>query len=609
MQHGEAEVQRVTFHVSQLGFRPGSSQRVLLSVTGEAPDTITIRVNDLYDRRERTGVTPEGWTSRRFPWPFDPLLGDVVETPAARTVECRLERTRWGSVYRGDLGGLDTIGTYTLESDLGVSLPFEIASDLYDRIHDGYLAFTHAQRSGQPGHGAVGPLFLDDARLDSDGAQVLAVGGWYDAGDYRQWTAQTSLNLGVLAALANHGPEMLRERALDELNWGRDYFLHLVNDEGAVPENVGGGVLAPGYDMSTWWFDNHGGTACDDSGGTPTDDVPFSGDERTAMAYRSPHAENVLIRELAVSCSAGPTVNAARSRTVAERIWRRSRALGFEERTLFIASRLRAAIALSRLTAPVVSQQEIAQLTELLLTRQHITSGGGHALSGYFLEDGDSDAFRSIPYSCEPALALLEATEVLDGDDRSRACRAVAEYIDSYLLTDAQSNPFGLPPYGVYLEREQPDRQSFRDAGDGRWVRTFGAPWNRDSIIHGNSAVVMHQCYLLARASVTARRPEWAQAAEALLQWTTGANPQGLSLMLGVGYRHPVPFSVRRPNMPGGIVIGHIGREDDTPYLETSNAVNWNTQEVYGVPTVYAAQAALWLSGRLQPSVDDGGSW
>lgn len=591
------------FHVTQLGFRPGSPQRVLVSVPGCDADTIRVRANAGYDRRRRTGSTPPGWTSRRFAWPFDPMDGtpdDDGRTDASGlpTVVCALEGTRWGSFYRGDLGGMGA-GIYTLELDGGVSLPFEIAESLYDRLLAGYLDYTMAQRSAQPQHGVDGPLFLDDARTDTDGAQVLAVGGWYDAGDHRQWTSTTALHLGALATIAVDGPQAWRERAQAELDWGLDYFLHLVDDQGRVPDNVGGGALPPGFDLTTWWFENHAGTACDGSGSAPSDDVPSSGDERIAMMDRNPHAENVLIRELAVSCPAGPAAQAARARIVAERVWRRSRSLGAEPRTLFLASRLRAAVALSRLAAPVVSRQEVVELAERLLRRQHVAPATSPALSGYFMEQGGADAFRSIPFSCEPALALLDAAEVLDGELRVRACRAVAEYIDRYLLADAGSNPFGLPPYGVYLERLHPDLQLFRDAGDGRWVRTFMAPWNRDAIVHGNSAVLMHQCYLLARAAATARRPEWAGAAELILQWSAGANPEGLSVFLGLGYRHPVPFSPRLPTMPGAVLNGHIGRPDDTPYLETSTAVNWNTQEVYGVPSTYAAQAVLWLTGRL----------
>jgi hypothetical protein len=41
---------------------------------------------------------------------------------------------------------------------------------------------------------------------------------------------------------------------------------------------------------------------------------------------------------------------------------------------------------------------------------------------------------------------------------------------------------------------------------------------------------------------------------------------------------------------------GFVGRLDDTPYMETSNAVEWNTQEVWGVPFYHAIGAVTYLS-------------
>ena len=321
-------------------------------------------------------------------------------------------------------------------------------------------------------------------------------------------------------------------------------------------------------------------------------------DERIATMTSNPHAENVLARELALSWHAGGSpVAAARARAVAERVWERSAATPHDRRTLFAASRLRAAVALHRLPRPIVEVAEIRALTKDMLARQYRRTGG-EVLAGYFLEcPGGREPFRSIPYSCEPALALLDASTVLPEPDSIRARAAVADYIDSYLLADARSNPFGLPPYGVYHLHDSDPRQAFREVSTGYGARTFMAPWNPQSIVHGTGAVVMHQCYLLARAAAELGRSDWADASDRILQWATGANPQCMSLFLSLGYRHPVPFSPRYPNLPGAVINGHIGRLDDSPYLEESNAVNWNTQEVYGVPTTYAAQAALWASG------------
>jgi hypothetical protein len=41
--------------------------------------------------------------------------------------------------------------------------------------------------------------------------------------------------------------------------------------------------------------------------------------------------------------------------------------------------------------------------------------------------------------------------------------------------------------------------------------------------------------------------------------------------------------------------MGFIGRPDNTPYLETSNAVEWSTQGIWDVPHFYAVGAIACL--------------
>ncbi len=44
-----------------------------------------------------------------------------------------------------------------------------------------------------------------------------------------------------------------------------------------------------------------------------------------------------------------------------------------------------------------------------------------------------------------------------------RCHNALARYFDGFVRADAQSNPFGYPPYGIYLDPPHPERQTFRD--------------------------------------------------------------------------------------------------------------------------------------------------
>ena len=72
-------------------------------------------------------------------------------------------------------------------------------------------------------------------------------------------------------------------------------------------------------------------------------------------------------------------------------------------------------------------------------------------------------------------------------------------------------------------------------------------------------------------------------------------NPERLCLHSGVGYRHPTPFSAYVTQLPDTVVLGHIGRPDDSPYQEASPLIEWSSQEIWDIPHGHMTQAVLWL--------------
>ena len=105
----------------------------------------------------------------------------------------------------------------------------------------------------------------------------------------------------------------------------------------------------------------------------------------------------------------------------------------------------------------------------------------------------------------------------------------------------------------------------------------------------------MHQASLCAKAGSLFGRPDWQRAAERMVQWTLGHNPEGLCLHHGVGYRHPTPFSAYVTQLPDSLSVGHIGRPDDSPYLERSPLIERSTQEIWDIPHAHLSEAVLWL--------------
>jgi hypothetical protein len=212
------------------------------------------------------------------------------------------------------------------------------------------------------------------------------------------------------------------------------------------------------------------------------------------------------------------------------------------------------------------------------------------------MEANSADGFRSVAFSCEPSMALLRLCE-LNVPELTAFIKDVKEvltgHIEKYLLKDAQSNPFNVTPYGIYVNPINEQTQVFRDAGNNRTVRTFMQPFNAQELMHGTHSVVMQQAFLLARAAKLFGINNWKKASEILLQWATGHNTTGLCLFTGIGFKHPVTASFCNYKIPDATMAGFIGRPDDSPYLETSNAVDWNTQEIWDVPFYFTIGAVI----------------
>ena len=599
--------------LSHLGYLP-SSPKTLTLIGGDAqrlPERIPyyLRQNCLRLPRD-TGNIAAGFSSR-FPAPYDLLQGRLrleASSPVIYRGELRPMATNWGILWQADFSDFTTPGSYQIEIDEQISPPFAIREQVYDRILLGYLTFLKAQRCGCPVFGVHEACHLDDGVLDVDGSAYAVTGGWHDAGDFRKWMAFTLPHIEALITVQERCGEDLqrgglpRDAVLEELRWGNRFFHRMIAASGQVYEDVAGGRAPAGSGLSyerDWWFENHPGCYGDASDNRWTDNIASSGDERSVRTTYNPLVQwsFVQMQARAARHMRGSEANACSDLALRATAFGTNR--GHDGRTLFVAAELRARLELMLLSNRSEDGSRLLALSHQLLQRQIVRDDG---LTGFFLEDDEgTDAYRSIGFAAEPAFALLRLWEI-----RSRlpfsaladeARKAVIAYVDGYLLADSASNPFGLTPYGIYMHPPQPERQLFRDAGEGYGVRTFMHPFNGQGIVHGTSSVLMAHAHLLARGAALLDQPHWRPAAERLLQWCLGHNVCNRSLLTGIGYRQPVGYSFRVPQVPEAMVVGFIGRPDDTPYIEQSTAIEWNTLEYWSVPYQQAAQAASWLRG------------
>jgi hypothetical protein len=380
----------------------------------------------------------------------------------------------------------------------------------------------------------------------------------------------------------------------------------MIDSRGQVYEDVAGGSSPAGSAFTyerDWWFENHPGCYGDASDNRWTDNVPDSGDERRIRTTYNPLVQWAFVHVQARASRHLPSPQAERCLELARQAAAYGRRRGHDNRTLFLAAELRGNLELlaagdaSAGNTSIDLSALIASARELMRRQATLPEG----LSGYFTEADATDGFRSIAFAADPALTLLRFWELRailpDTPVAEQARQAVFDYIENYLLADCGSNPFCLTPYGVYHDPPHSDRQLYRDAGNGHGVRTFMHPFNAQGIVHGTSSVLMSHAHLLARAAAQLSQPAWRGPAERLLHWCLGHNALNRSLFSGIGYRQPIGYSFRIPQLPEAMMVGFIGRPDDSPYLEESTAIEWNTLEYWSIPFLQAAQAACWLRG------------
>ena len=593
---------------SQLGYRTDSPKSVSLIPSEQEmkklPDEITFYICKIGSRQMRETKMPKAWQQGLFRWPFDISKGKYILNEEGKPIQdaslytgtMRKVRTEWGTFWRGDFSDFTREGHYQIECEYGFTTPFVVEKNPYQRLERSYLLFLNAQRSGCEVPGVRPLQHADDGYLDSTRVSWPVAGGWNDAGDFRKWIFLTAPNYDALANIAMAGHPAFNPTAIDESKWGNLMFHQMITDQGRVYEDVSGGKLrSKNNDYSDWWWENHPG--CTANGDEPHDNIPSNGVERPVRMHYNQSCQFIYAYNQAKMSRAYPDANRSNCQVLAERAWRYGEANNGDRRTLFVSVELMAACELYRCGSREVTAGRIIELATELMDRQaQFTTG----LSGFFYEDAArTDGYRSIAYSCAPAMALLMAAELeLPQQEafNTKLNARLRDHLDNYLLKDAATNPWGVMPWGVFVDAPYADQQKFRDAGNGNSVRTFLQTMAPQHIPHGTGGAIMHQAYLMARASHLYKDKRYADACERHIQWMTGDNPYSICLFTGVGFRHPIPANFAIYRVPDGVSIGFIGRVDDTPYIETSNAVEWSTQEVWDIPFGYVIGATTFLT-------------
>jgi hypothetical protein len=484
-------------------------------------------------------------------------------------------------------------------------------------IHDGVLSslprllldYLHAQRCGPFENEWRGPCHLDDGVLSETGEAVDVVGGWHDAGDTRQWMAHTLnpiLGLHELRHRLGWGAgRHFEDRSgtddlVAEVAWGAGFALKMQDPRtGMIWEDVGGGGGAR-LDPAAWWYENHAGCGGDNSENRFTDNVRASGDERRVRQQYNPIVQytvtTVLLQAAAVVEASQPEL-AARCRAAARRTWDFVRGRGPDDYHGWTAVRSWHVLAALALEEAGLAADEDAALavTELLELADSAT--------GFFFNDsGRRQPFRGILHSAQPLLALIAFCErhpahALAAPARSTLETCFSEYVEP-LRTES---PFGVIPYGLF--RDPPKtRDRYHPWKDGLSYRYFLPDDSETRINHGLSGHWTSWAHALAAGATLFDRREWREAALDQIHWLVGANPDGVSLVTGVGFSQPVPHSSFIGAHPGGIMVGPRGTADDHPFIDVEMRMDWASTEYWNLSLANLLQALAHLIPREVPA-------
>lgn len=218
----------VAIRINQLGLLP-DAPKIAVVCALEPRAISTFRV---IDARSRT------------------VFGPSVARPAGPFGPC-------AATYRLDFSALRTPGVYFVVAAGARSMPVRIAGDAYRGAADSLLAYLRQQRSG------YNPAFRDSVHQRTDGVLVdhptrsgefiRVSGGWADASDYLQYGATTAHAATMLLLAYRDHPGAFLDRyqasglpgangipdVLDEARWGLEWLLKMYPEDDLLLNQLG----------------------------------------------------------------------------------------------------------------------------------------------------------------------------------------------------------------------------------------------------------------------------------------------------------------------------------------------------------------------------------
>lgn len=509
----------------------------------------------------------------------------------------------FGDYSSGDFSQLIRQGHYYIKYDTLRSYPFAISQSVYKQAMDMIVRYFSLQRCGSSTTGYLSPCHLDDGVRMDNGKHQDVSGGWHDASDLRKWVDATIYGMVGLSKTYELQNQLNsnREKILEELMWGNQYFLKMQEPQGYVMNYVGGDVKK--HSDSNRWTNNEIGKEGGElmfvkpSSGTSTNDMLIFGsnDDRVIRTdpvgmvgqYNFITSEAIMAR---ITKTANP-VYSQKCLSAAVKCFEWCRRKPDNEDPGIIGASIQASLEMYKTTKQDVYKNFATdQASEL---RKYQSGSNDAEFGGFFYTTfANAEPYKNIWQGCLEFISICDLAEAFPlHKDISIWKEMISAYAVNYLSFLSNKNSFGIIPFGLYSGK---DPGGNRKAGD-YWYRYFMQP-ELDWWVGINSNIASAGIGL-AKAADILKDEKLKAIAQKQLDWIIGVNPFNSSTIELVGYNNPkhFPGSSFLPNvpvLPGAVLNGLGGNGEDQPDIGNGD---WQISE-YWTPMV---AHTLWLMAEI----------
>ena len=529
---------------------------------------------------------------------------EVIELESQQVMferEFEPEEGDFGSYSTGDFSEFSQEGYYYLKSDTLRSFPFRISTNIYQAPIELIVSYFSKQRCGASKTGYLAPCHTDDGIRMDNGQHQDVTGGWHDASDLRKWVGATIYGMIGLAKTYELQESKDRDKTLEELMWGNQYFLKMQEPEGYIMNYIGGDVKK--HSDSNRWTDN----AVGEEGGELEFVKPNAGRSRRDMFIFGTNDDrvirtdplgmlgqyNFITSEAAMGRITKDINNVYSNKCLeaAKLCFRWCQREDKNDNPGIIGSAIQAALELYKTTEEdIYKEYAIAQAKELV---KYQARNGQDEIQGYFYEDLEKKKpYKNIWNGCLELIPICDLITMFPShEDVADWQEMVKMQSKNYLEQITSRNSFGIVPYGLYANEDPGGDRKI----DNYWYRYFMQP-ELDWWVGINANLASAGLGML-KAGKILDDPSLRALGQRQLDWILGSNPFNSSTMVGVGYNHPrhfpgSTFYPLTPVIPGAVLNGLGGNALDMP--EKGNG-GWQISEYWTPMVAYT----LWLMAEL----------